>query len=64
MPSRHADAIRHDVLLSFRHAELVSASVRGEGIVRARSEILKFAIEREQSHACLNYAERKQIERS
>ena len=47
-----------------RHAELVSASVRGEGIVKAHSEILKFAIEREQSQACLNYAERKQIERS
>ena len=51
-------------MVSFRHAELVSASVRGEGIVKARSEILKFAIEREQSQVCLNYAERKQIERS
>ena len=51
-------------MVSFRHAELVSASVRGEGMVMARSEILKFAIEREQSQVCLNYAERKQIERS
>ena len=41
MPYRHADAIRHDVLLSLRHAELVSTSVRGEWIVKARSEILK-----------------------
>ena len=49
---------------SLRHAELISASVRGEWTVKARSEILKFAIEREQSQACLNYAERKQIERS
>ena len=51
-------------MVSLRHAELVSASVRGEWTVKAHSEILKFAIEREQSQACLNYAERKQIERS
>ena len=44
------------------HAELVSASVRGEALILARSEILKFAIEREQRQACLNYAEREQIE--
>jgi hypothetical protein len=47
-----------------RHPELVSGSVRGEGQEKARCEMLKFAIEREQSQACLNYAERKQIERS
>ena len=47
-----------------RHPELVSGSHRGQGQNKARSEMLKFAIEREQSQACLNYAERKQIERS
>ena len=36
-----------------RHPELVSGSVRGEGQVKARGEILKFAIKREQSQACL-----------
>ena len=40
----------------------ISASVRGEALILARSEILKFAIEREQRQACLNYAEREQIE--
>ena len=48
-----------------RHAELVSASVRGEMLalyIKACGEILKFVIEREQSQACLNYAEREQIE--
>ena len=44
------------------HAEFSSASVRGEGVAKARCEILKFAIKREQSQACLNYAEREQIE--
>ncbi|MBQ5721537.1 MAG: hypothetical protein IIV67_04545, partial [Bacteroidaceae bacterium] len=44
------------------HAELVSASVRGDVLEMARCEILKFVIEREQSQACLNYAEREQIE--
>ena len=44
------------------HPELVSGSVRGEGQVKARGEMLKFAIMQEQSQACLNYAEREQIE--
>ena len=44
------------------HPELVSGSVRGEGQEKARSEMLKFAIMQEQSQACLNYAEREQIE--
>ena len=49
----------------YRHAELVSASVRGEGLCfLVFGEILKFAIEREQRQACLSYAEREQIERS
>ena len=47
-----------------RHPELVSGSVRGERQGKARGEMLKFAIEREQSQACLNYAKRKQIEQS
>ena len=47
-----------------RHPELVSGSVRGERQEKARGEMLKFAIEREQRQACLNYAERKQIEQS
>ena len=45
-----------------RHPELVSGSVRGEGQEKARSEMLKFAVKREQSQACLNFAEREQIE--
>ena len=45
-----------------RHPELVSGSVRGEGKEKARSEMLKFAVKREQSQACLNFAEREQIE--
>ena len=49
-------------MVSLCHAELVSASVRDEALILARSEILKFAIEREQSQACLSYAEREQIE--
>ena len=40
-----------------RHPELVSGSVSGERQEKARGEMLKFAIEREQSQACLNYAE-------
>ena len=45
------------------HAELVSAS-HCEPLLTPPSlgELLKFAIEREQSQACLNYAEREQIE--
>ena len=39
------------------HPELVSGSVRGEGQEKARSEMLKFAVKREQSQACLSYAE-------
>ena len=50
------------IFLSSCHAELVSASVRGDVLEMARCEILKFVIEREQSQACLNYAEREQIE--
>ena len=33
-------------------------------LLKARCEMLKFAIEREQRQACLSYAEREQIERS
>ena len=44
------------------HPELVSGSVRGEGQEKARGEMLKFAIKREQRQACLNYAKREQIE--
>ena len=47
-----------------RHPELVSGSVRGERQEKARGEMLKFAIEREQRQACLNYAKREQIEQS
>ena len=58
--------VQHDITMSRlpfkRHPELVSGSVRGEGQEKARSEMLKFAIKREQSQACLNYAEREQIE--
>ena len=46
------------------HPEHVSESVRGEWQEKAHDEMLKFAIEREQRQACLNYAERKQIEQS
>ena len=52
------------VRICYCHAELVSASVRGEEQVKARGEILKFAIKREQSQACLGYAEREQFGRS
>ena len=48
--------------LKVKSKRIVTAS--GEGPVKARSEMLKFAIEREQSQACLSYAEREQIERS
>ena len=44
------------------HAELVSASHCEPLLTPSLGEILKFVIEREQSQACLNYAEREQIE--
>jgi hypothetical protein len=44
------------------HAELVSASHREPFLVLLRGQILKFAVKREQRHACLNFAEREQIE--
>ena len=47
---------------SYCHAELVSASHREPLLLLLRGQILKFAIKREQSQACLNYAEREQIE--
>ena len=40
----------------------ISASHREPFLVFLRGQILKFAIKREQSQACLNYAEREQIE--
>ena len=46
------------------HAELVSASGSEPYLVLLRGQILKFAIEREQSQTCLNCAEREQIEQS
>ena len=49
-------------MLVIRHAELVSASHSVPVLVFHRGQMLKFAIEREQSQACLNYAEREQIE--
>ena len=51
-------------ILVIRHAELVSASHREPFLVFLRGQILKFAVKREQRHACLNYAEREQIEQS
>ena len=44
------------------HAELVSASGSEPFLVLLRGQILKFAVKREQSQACLNFAEREQIE--
>ena len=44
------------------HAELVSASHCEPYLVLLRGQILKFAVERVQSRACLNYAECEQIE--
>ena len=46
------------------HAEFSSASHREPFLVLLRGQILKFAIEREQSPTCLNCAEREQIEQS
>ena len=51
-------------LFSSRHAEFSSASHREPLPVPLRGQILKFAVKREQSQACLSYAEREQIERS
>ena len=47
------------------HPELVSGShreSRGTYPTPHRGQMLKFAIKRVQSQACLNYAEREQIE--
>ena len=44
------------------HPELVSGSHCEPILILLREQILKFAIKREQSQACLNYAEREQIE--
>ena len=51
-------------LFSSRHAEFSSASHREPLPVPLRGQILKFAVKREQSQACLSYAEREQIEQS
>ena len=45
-----------------RHPELVSGSHREPSLTLLRGQMLKFAIKREQSQACLGYAEREQIE--
>ena len=45
-----------------RHPELVSGSHREPSLILFRGQMLKFAIKRELSQACLNYAEREQIE--
>ena len=45
-----------------RHPELVSGSHREPPLILLRGQMLKFAIKRVQSQACLNYAEREQIE--
>ena len=52
----------HRSWFTIRHAELVSASHREPLLVLLRGQILKFAVKREQRHACLNFAEREQIE--
>ena len=44
------------------HPELVSGSHREPILMLHRGQMLKFAIKQEQSQACLNYAEREQIE--
>ena len=49
-------------LFSSCHAEFSSASHREPLPVPLRGQILKFAIERAQSQACLSYAECEQIE--
>jgi len=40
----------------------ITSEGRREKTVKARGEMLKFAVKREQSQACLRYAEREQIE--
>ena len=54
----------HRSWLAIRHAELVSASHREPLLLLLRGQILKFAVKREQRKACLNFAEREQIERN
>ena len=49
-------------LFSSLHAEFSSASHREPLPAPLRGQILKFAIERAQSQACLSYAECEQIE--
>ena len=44
------------------HPEFSSGSHREPSLILLRGQMLKFAIKREQSQACLNYAEREQIE--
>ena len=52
----------HCSSLTIRHAEFSSASHREPLLVLLRGLILKFAVKREQRHACLNFAKREQIE--
>ena len=52
----------HRSWLTIRHAEFSSASHREPFLVLLRGQILKFALKREQGQACLNFAERVQIE--
>ena len=52
----------HRSWLAIRHAEFSSASHREPFHVFLRGLILKFAVKREQRKACLNFAEREQIE--
>ena len=52
----------HRSWLTIRHAEFSSASHREPLLVLLRGQILKFALKREQGQACLNFAERVQIE--
>ena len=54
----------HRSWLTIRHAEFSSASHREPLLVLLRGLILKFAVKREQRKACLNFAEREQIERN
>ena len=53
----------HRSWLTIRHAEFSSASHREPFLVLLRGQIMKFAVKREQRKACLNFAEREQIER-
>ena len=54
----------HRSSLTIRHAEFSSASHREPLLLLLRGQILKFAVKREQRKACLNFAEREQIERN